>query len=354
MADKPTTPLISDLTGVAKLADSKLANTVYENSLQQTALEAGKLGGELTKTVRLALQPLFTAIQGGSKRVNEWVEEAVKSVPPQRRVDAKPALLNAVVAAIGVEEDGSAIRANYTKLIASMIDSDRQQDLHPAFPRIVQELSARDALLLQIMPDGNGIILPEPLAGKNARFSTGLVQTMENFTDESGSGQRQRFFVGVAKARDDDRSVLPVSEARAHDEEDHLGLLEFIIPVHFGPDEVHLDNLLRLQLATEAERKSYFSTAMSMMNVVSPTYPNTIIFSNPLEEHKEHDAFIDSFYIFSSRRATGRHLKSLMAPQATSSAIYTVASRTELGRIFARCCIPDYSGETVWHPREGC
>jgi Abortive infection alpha len=347
MADNPPTPLISDLTGVAKLADSKLANTVYEDSLQKTATEVGKLGGEFSKTVRLALQPLFTAIQGGSKRVNGWVEDAVKSVPPERRVEAKPALLNAVVAAIGVEEDDSAIRATLTKLIASMVDRDRQQDLHPAFPRIAQELSARDALLLQIMPHGNGIVLPEALANKNVLLSTGLIQTLENFTDASGSGQRQRFFVGVSKARDDDRSVLLTAEARAHDEEDHLGLLEFIIPVHFGPGEIHLDNLLRLQLATQAERKSHFSSVMS------PPYQNTIFLPILNVDQEEPDEFIDRFYIFSSRRATGRHLKSLMSPQAASSAIYTVASRTELGRIFARCCIPDFSGETVWQPREG-
>jgi hypothetical protein len=323
MADTDPKPLITDLTGVAKLADSKLANAVYEDGLKKTATEAGELGAGLTKTVRMAMQPLFTAIQGAAQRVDSWVAEAVKKVPAERRVDAKPGLLNAAIAAIGVEEDDSALRGNYIRLLASLMDADRQNDLHPAFPRLVQELSPRDAMLLQITPSGNGIVLPDHVAGPNVRVVGGLIQVLENWTEGGERFQRQRFFVKIVQGEPSmGFRVLTRDQTAEEDAREHLGFLEFLPPssMMFAADEVQWSNLERLRLVHHEERPD----------------PDILL------------GFKGEF--FEWQQTTHSHLWKLLTPHGEESAIFQITRRGELGIVFARCCVPDYAGDLRWHP----
>jgi len=187
----------------------------------------GLLLADLTKTVRSALTPLFTAIQGGANRVNSWVAAAVSQVPPDRQVPAKPALLNAAVAAIGVEEDDSEMRSYYVKLLASLMDRDREKDVHPAFPRLLQELSPLDAMLFQMMPGPNGARLPDGMGNPTYSLQSVLAQTLEPSQGSGHHDKQQRFFIPTIKLIESSTHLTPTGTPVFRRTE-HCGFLEII------------------------------------------------------------------------------------------------------------------------------
>ena len=243
MPKKTPTPLASDLTGIAKLADTKLAKSVYRDALRPATLESGKVLGEVAKTTRMVLQPLLRAIQGGAKRLDSWVAEAVKQVPPERRVEAKPAILNETIAAIGVQEDTSEMRRYYVRLLASLIDEEQQDGLHPAFPRILAELSAIDAFLLQITPYVGGFVpdfwSPDGMDPREElRFGSGVIDV--------SSAVRERLFVKL------DRRKFRGVDQPAKTETTHVGFIEIPAPPPMNYDDLaRWSNLLRTNLVKE-------------------------------------------------------------------------------------------------------
>lgn len=306
---------ITDLAGLAKIADSKLAQQIYSDGIQKGTTELGQLVGELSKTTRMVLQPLFTALQGATGRLDSWVADAVGQVPPERRVEAKPALLNATVAAIGAEDDHSELRDNYVRLLASMIDCERQGDVHRAFPQLLKEMSPLDALLLQITPYGAEVGLPVGLEQPSYHFSSGLVATWETWKAGKVDVGRYRFFCRVKKQRPEALGKSSfVGKAS-----DHAGFLELILPQKplFQDKSLAWHNLERLRLVSRVDAKDARGN---------------------LQEH------------FWSEPDALNHIKSLIIGDTFFGAHMYV--RTELGRSFARCCVPVYAGDAKWHPVE--
>jgi len=321
MAESTPQPLVSDLSGIAKLADTELAKTVYKDGLKEATIESGKLTTELTKTVRLAMQPLFTSIQGAAKRLNAWIAEAFQAVPPERRVDAKPALLNSLVMAIGVEEDGSEMRQNYVKLLASLMDGDRQNDLHPAFPRLLQELSAWEALLLQIAPPDNGIVPPSGATESEIALNDQLFHTIEDWHEGDTHFQEQRFFIqGRPASVPRNFGLFTQEEWKKYEKSQHFGFLEIMLP----PQRSHVAaatqwiNLERLRLVK--------------------------IFEKPAGD------FGSLLDYLEYQPTASEHMKRLLRPEPAHSFIAYAVSRELLGQLFSRCCVPAFAGETRWHP----
>jgi len=233
--------------------------------------------------------------------------------PPRTLVDAKPALLFPIVAAIRTEADQSQMRDYYVKLLASMMDRERQQDVHPSFPRLLQELSPLDAMMLQIMPYGTEVSLPDGLGTPPYRFSSGLVATWETWKQGEANVGRFRFFRRVEKQRPEAIGKTAFSGKGS----DHKGFLEIVLPQEplFRDRGLAWSNLERLGLASRHEEED--------------TRGN-------LQEH------------FAREPAALGHIKSLLiGDQFFGADMYF---RTKLGRGFARCCVPAYTGKTKWHP----
>jgi hypothetical protein len=171
----------------------------------------------------------------------------------------------------------------------------------------LQTLSPTDAILLQITPHGNGISLPTGISPKEHQVNSGLIQTLENHVEGGTGYQRQRFFVEITRR----------GEASGHRE--YVGILE-ILPFSKPGQQCHVDwnNLVRLGLVSHSD--DHF-TVRDIRHV-----PRSV------------------------NKATQTLLMTLLMQPPASSDIYRVTHRTEIGRRFARCCIPEFVGHTRWHP----
>lgn len=302
-----------DLGGMAKLAESELVKQVYADGLREGTSELGQLFGQLSKTARMAVQPVLTAIQGSSSRLNSWICQAVGDVPPERLIEAKPGLLRDVIQAVAVEDDQSEMRNNYVKLLASMMDSDRQKDVHPAFPKLLRELSSLDALLLQITPYGSEVRLPNGFEQPTYKFSSGLVATWETWQEQGQTVGKYRFFCQIKK-RPLEENGKTVGSKKS---DEHMGFVEIELEQSqlFRDKGLGWHNLQRLGLVSE-HRESDLSGKLVELFYRDPEALRQIkgISRNP-----------DFFF--------GQRMY----------------HRTELGRAFAKCCTPVYTGEQIWH-----
>jgi Abortive infection alpha len=145
---------MKDITGIGKLANSKLVTKVYDDALTDAAKQAGGLTVDLIKSLRLFTAPLQVASMFQDRLVR-WLEEARNRVPHGQQTEAPSALLAATFEAIRFEPDDSELKTLYVELLAACIDKRKRSSLHPAFPHVLRQLSPEDAHLFAIVSSHN-------------------------------------------------------------------------------------------------------------------------------------------------------------------------------------------------------
>ncbi len=214
---------------------------------------------------------------------------------------------------VAVEDDQSEMRNNYVTLLASMMDRDRQKDVHPAFPKLLRELSPLDALLLQITPYGSEVRLPNGFEKPTYKFSSGLVATWETWQEQGQTVGKYRFFCQIKKRPlEENGKTVGIKKS-----DEHMGFVEFELEQSqlFRDKGLGWHNLQRLGLVSE---------------------------------HRENDLSGKRVELFYRDPEALRQIKGISRnPDLFFGQL--MYYRTELGRAFAKCCTPVYTGEQIWH-----
>jgi hypothetical protein len=147
--------LITDLTGLAKVADSELAKELYGDLAKQPAVHASKILTSSLQTVEVMLKPLRTLLVGASERLNSWLENVLESVPEPRRQDPAPSIAGPVIRSLIFTEEKSPLKDLYLNLLKCAIDKERAGEAHAAFSRLIDQLAPDEALLLYFISKTN-------------------------------------------------------------------------------------------------------------------------------------------------------------------------------------------------------
>ena len=140
-------PEITDLAGVAKVADSKLANKVYDEGVSPAMRESGLILRDAAKSLRLFLAPL-QLLAAWQDRLEAFLERVRNKVPEDRQQDAAPSIALPVMMALRYMEDESILTEMFLNLLARAIDTDRSREAHPGFVKIIEQLSPDEALFI--------------------------------------------------------------------------------------------------------------------------------------------------------------------------------------------------------------
>jgi hypothetical protein len=127
-----------------KLLDTKTAEKFYEDAVSPPAKQIGGIGADLIKSLRLFTAPiqLLAACQD---RLVGLLDDVRTRVPPERQVEAPASIAGPVLMNLRFIEDDNPLRALYLNLLARAIDKDRQKEAHPAFVKIIEQLSPDEA-----------------------------------------------------------------------------------------------------------------------------------------------------------------------------------------------------------------
>jgi hypothetical protein len=150
MSEDSGRPIVGDLAGVGKLADSKLANRTYDDALSPLMSQLGKLGEDVAKTARLILAPL-QLLARGQDRFAEWMKQLAKDVPEERRQEAPAHIAGPVLQNLVFMEADNPLTRLFLELLKRAIDKERCHEAHPAFVEILKQLSPDEAMMLWLM-----------------------------------------------------------------------------------------------------------------------------------------------------------------------------------------------------------
>lgn len=138
---------MEDITGLGKLAESKLANSIYDDAASPAAREIGSAAADLLKTMRLFTAP-FQLAAVAQDRFRRWLDEVRDRVPPERQVEAPPTIAGPALRAMQFMEEDNPLARMFVSLLSQAIDRDHQSGVHPAFVKVLEQISPDEALLL--------------------------------------------------------------------------------------------------------------------------------------------------------------------------------------------------------------
>ena len=141
-------PMVSDLVGLGKLADSKLVQSLYKD-LEKAGVpeQSGTLLTDTINAFRLFTAPI-QLLALGQDLLETRLERVRNKVPEERQIEAHPQIAGPILQNLRFMVDGDILTEMYLNLLARTIDRDRVGEAHPAFVKIIEQLSPDEALII--------------------------------------------------------------------------------------------------------------------------------------------------------------------------------------------------------------
>lgn len=133
--------------GVAKLADSEVGIRAYDDLLAGAMKEGGEALLDTVKAFRLFTAPI-QLLALAQDRLARFCEQVRERVPEERQVEAPPSVALPVLMNLRYMEDENPLTELYLNLLARAIDKERQSEAHPAFVKIIEQMSPDEAMIV--------------------------------------------------------------------------------------------------------------------------------------------------------------------------------------------------------------
>lgn len=138
------------LEGIEKLANILGADTVkkiYEDGLSESVQQTGKISTDLIKSARLFTIPI-QFLSAYQDRFTKYLDKIRAGVPEERQIEAPSSLSIPILDRLSYLDEDNYLVDLYIALLQRAIDKERVNEAHPAFFRIIEQLSPDEAMLL--------------------------------------------------------------------------------------------------------------------------------------------------------------------------------------------------------------
>lgn len=126
------------------------ANEIYRDALQPAVKEIGKGLEDIAKTANLILAP-FTLCGVYGTRFRKWCGRLSNEVDEKNMQEAQPNILLPALAGLAINPDETLLGEMFFNILKSSIDKTKQKFLSPAFPKILEQLSKDEAVMLVLL-----------------------------------------------------------------------------------------------------------------------------------------------------------------------------------------------------------
>ncbi|WP_305863079.1 Abi-alpha family protein [Helicobacter cholecystus] len=129
-------------------------NEVYHDALQPAIKEIGKGLENIAKTANLILAP-FTLCGAYGARFRQWCKRIENEIDEKNMQEAQPNILIPTLAGLAINPDETLLGEMFFNILKSSIDKTKQKFLSPAFPKILEQLSKDEAVMLVLLKRQN-------------------------------------------------------------------------------------------------------------------------------------------------------------------------------------------------------
>jgi len=120
---------------------------VYKDVAQPALRQLGESLGKVVKATRFILAPLeYLAAQ--HDRWERYLEKISKNVNEANMIEGHPQIIIPALEGLSYAQEGTIISELFINLLSKAIDKTKQDLAHPAFPKIIQQLSPDEATVL--------------------------------------------------------------------------------------------------------------------------------------------------------------------------------------------------------------
>lgn len=140
---------------------TKVFPKLYEDGLQQTVQETGKILARIPRAINAAFSPLDKWVENKLYNVEETkklLAKKLENVDPDKIVTPEAYVAVPALQAIAYSMNSEELRNLYANLLANSMQVDKKDFLHPCFVEIIKQLSPFDAKVLKLLSeDKDGI-----------------------------------------------------------------------------------------------------------------------------------------------------------------------------------------------------
>lgn len=160
---------MGDITGLGrmiesagKLADSELVVKAYDDLLADAMKQGGAALADTVKAFRLFTAPI-QLLAVAQDRLAAFCRKVREAVPEERQQEAAPSVALPVLMELRFMEDENPLTELYVNLLARAIDKERFAEAHPAFSKIIGQMSPDEAIMMYHFRDRKRWLKPLPL-----------------------------------------------------------------------------------------------------------------------------------------------------------------------------------------------
>lgn len=161
-----------------KIVKALPGEEIYKDLAQPAFRELGDAARNTVKAARFVIAPLdYLASQ--QDRWQRWLKRLAVKVEEDNLIPAHPQLSGPAIEGLRYLEEDSLLAEMFINLLARAIDKDRVNEAHPAFAKIISQLSPDEALVIAFLRDGE-YLLEQRASFDNAKQVFGPRKTIEN------------------------------------------------------------------------------------------------------------------------------------------------------------------------------
>lgn len=151
---------------IAKELVSQTAGKTYNDLVHPTAQATGGIISFIPRTIRVWFNKWEKWILNGEYAIRETeklLEEKLKHIPEDKIVEPEPYVAVPAIQQLSYSFDSEALRELYANLLASSMNIDKKDAVHPAFVDIIRQLTPSEAKLLSYIYECpyNSVLLRE-------------------------------------------------------------------------------------------------------------------------------------------------------------------------------------------------
>jgi hypothetical protein len=167
------------VTDIAEAIAKQLpVKDIYDDGVRPATREIGALGGDILKTLRLALAP-FQMGAVLQDRFRTLIEGSYSRVEPENRIAPAPQILGPVLEAVRYEPEGTPVDEMFSQLLTRSVDSSRVGEAHPAFPHLIRQLSSDEAIVIKALHERTRKLIFTLEIVSPSRFDNRKIETDE-------------------------------------------------------------------------------------------------------------------------------------------------------------------------------
>lgn len=122
----------------------RIAEQVYGDAAKGPLQRVGELAGNAIRILNLPFEYVV-------KKGERLIAQSLSKVPEEHRVQAPLALIGPVLDGASYEDDDSLLHEMFVQLLSKGFDARYQGEAHPAFPKIIGQLSSDEARTLRYL-----------------------------------------------------------------------------------------------------------------------------------------------------------------------------------------------------------